>query len=357
MFNAHSKLLEKDHRLAMLVFFALVAGVAILPFGLWRLGQGQVLAGVLDLALVGCFAGATWYAWRRVQVALVARILSVLITVGCIAVAPVIGGLAALWGYVVLLANLMLAGRKIGFMLNLVLIAGLIVFHSGPTSALEQVTFLVTGLVVSIFGYVFALAADLQQQKLEALATFDPLTGVGNRRMLEHELGEVFAHGQRHGVKHGLAVLDIDHFKAINDTFGHVAGDAVLRSLARIVQNSLRNEDRLYRMGGEEFVLLLPDTSPAGLARTLGRLQDALRSRLAGPGGPVTVSIGACTTLEQDTDWKSWLARADTALYAAKEAGRDQVQIAKESGEIRPLRIRRRRANDRPEKEALPRLA
>jgi diguanylate cyclase len=356
MFNAHSKLLDKDHRLALLVFFAIVACAAVLPFAIWRFSQGQVVAGTLDLALFGCFAGAAWTAWRRSQITLVARVVSVLITVGCIAVAPVIGGLAALWGYAVLLANLMLSGRKLGFLLNLVLLAGIVVLHSGPTSTLEQVTFVVTGLMVSIFGYVFALVADQQRQRLEALATFDSLTGAGNRRMMEYDLAEAFAHGQRHGVKHGLAVLDIDHFKDVNDSFGHVAGDAVLVSLARLVQDSLRNEDRLYRMGGEEFVLLLPDTNSAGLARTLGRLQERLRSRLAGAGGAVTVSIGASTTREGETNWENWLARADEALYAAKSAGRDQVQIARESGEIRPLRIRRR-ANDRPEKVALPRLA
>lgn len=328
MFNAHSRLLEKDHRLAFLVLFGGVATVSIVPFGLWRLSHGQWLAGLLELALVCAFDGLVWYAWRHQKITLVARSISVIITLGCIALTPFIGMLAFLWGYPVAVANVMLAGRKIGFGLGLLLFAGIVLLQGEELFTLEAITFLATGLSVSIYAYVFSLAADQQREKLEALAAYDGLTGAGNRRMMENELQDAFRHARQYAVQHSLAVIDIDHFKSVNDTFGHQAGDQVLVSLAQLLGRLLRNGDRLYRMGGEEFVILMPDTEPAGLALALDRLQSLMRSGFIGPGGLITVSIGASTTSEADESWQSWLARADEALYAAKNAGRNQVKIA-----------------------------
>lgn len=343
MFNAHSRLLEKDHRLAFLVLFGVVATVSIVPFGLWRISQGQLLVGLLELSMVFAFDGLVWYAWRSQRITLIARTISVIVTLGCLALTPFIGKLALHWAYAVVIANIMLAGRKIGSCLNLLLLIGIVLLQGGQIASLEAITFLAAALSVSIYAYVFALSADQQREKLEALAAYDGLTGTGNRRMMEYELQDAFGHARQHGAKHGLAVIDIDHFKAVNDTFGHAAGDHVLVRLAQLLSRSLRSGDRLYRMGGEEFVILMPDTGPEGLALALDRLQSLLRSRLMGPADPITVSIGASTTLEDEPSWQSWLARADEALYAAKTAGRNQVKIAAESGGVRPPRTSRRR--------------
>ena len=343
MFNAHSRLLDKDHRLAFLVLFGVVATVSIVPFGLWRLSQGHLLAGLLELSMVVAFNGLVWYAWRSQKITPIARTISVIITLGCLALTPVIGMLALLWGFPVAVANVMLAGRTIGFGLNLLLLSGIVLLLGGQISSVEAITFLATGLSVSIYAYVFALATDRQREKLEALATYDGLTGAGNRRMMEHEIQDAFKHARQHGLKYGLAVIDIDHFKVVNDTFGHQAGDHALVRLAQLLSGALRSGDRLYRMGGEEFVILMPGTDPAGLALALGRMHSLLQSQLMSPGGPITVSIGASTTLESDQSWQSWLARADEALYAAKTAGRNQVKIATEPSEPQQPQTSRRR--------------
>lgn len=156
------------------------------------------------------------------------------------------------------------------------------------------------------------------------------------------------SHARRHQTRSSVAVLDLDHFKAINDTHGHEAGDQVLKSLVGLCRQALRNDDQIYRMGGEEFVLLVPGMDEPALMQALERLQAHLRPRLESPAGPVTVSIGAAMLEQDDADWSDWLARADQALYKAKDAGRDQVRVASSSASVS---FPRRRASDVPQQQ------
>lgn len=128
------------------------------------------------------------------------------------------------------------------------------------------------------------------------------------------------------GKSYGLVIMDLDHFKQVNDQFGHEAGDRILASLAKIIEQTTRRGDRLYRYGGEEFVLLLGDIDVAGLEIAISKIQTTLAEQLRGPGGPVTTSMGA-TLLNPDEDWLAWMARADEALYQAKNDGRDRAVI------------------------------
>jgi len=139
-------------------------------------------------------------------------------------------------------------------------------------------------------------------------------------------------HG-RSGTPWSIALLDIDHFKRINDRFGHDVGDRVLAELADILRKRLRAGDRLFRMGGEEFVVLLPDTDRTRLEHVLEKLLRAVRRELQCPAWSITVSIGGAT-LEAGEHRQGWLERADRAMYRAKET-RDAWSIAA------PVRLRR----------------
>lgn len=169
----------------------------------------------------------------------------------------------------------------------------------------------------------------------------DVLTGWHNRRYLQVRLKEELARASRDGSKLVCLMLDIDYFKAVNDTWGHAAGDAVLREFAQRIETQVRASDVAARYGGEEFVVLLPGIGTADGVR----LAERIRSAVAGaafelPGGdsiPVTVSIGisAASPPPQAKDLKtlgeSLLARADVALYNAKTEGRDRVVVERES--------------------------
>ena len=201
------------------------------------------------------------------------------------------------------------------------------------------IIFACTALICSLFAYLFAWRTTLQRRSLQELANLDPLTGVGNRRTLMQEIEIALANFRRHGNQCGLLLLDIDHFKVINDTHGHAEGDRVLVDLADLVWHTSRRTDRLFRLGGEEFVLLLPGADLSGLNSAAQNIVRAVGERVHTPGGPVTVSIGGTLLLPED-DGSSWIHRADICLYQAKNGGRNRSVIhgaesqGAESGEI-----------------------
>jgi diguanylate cyclase (GGDEF)-like protein len=177
-------------------------------------------------------------------------------------------------------------------------------------------------------------ALEVAHHALELTARTDPLTGAGNRRRLDEDLRAVRAHISRSGFVYGLLEIDLDHFKAVNDMLGHGAGDDVLQRTVTAIQNGLRAEDALYRLGGEEFLVIVSVPTVASLATAAERVR-ALVVDLAipHPGNPplgvVSVSIGA-TLIGMDELGLSddeWLGAADAALYAAKAGGRNQVRI------------------------------
>jgi diguanylate cyclase (GGDEF)-like protein len=123
-----------------------------------------------------------------------------------------------------------------------------------------------------------------------------------------------------------LALLDLDHFKRVNDRHGHEAGDQLLRRFVDLVRRSTRATDRLFRFGGEEFVLLMEHTDEIGALRAFGNLQRHIHEELRAGGEPVTVSMGAAV-LRHGENRDAWFARADAALYRAKQDGRDRLVL------------------------------
>jgi diguanylate cyclase (GGDEF)-like protein len=160
----------------------------------------------------------------------------------------------------------------------------------------------------------------------------DPLTGCLNRRGFDQAMTRELARVSRTGGELSLLSIDVDHFKSINDTYGHLAGDVVLRGLAARLQQTARVVDMVARTGGEEFSLLLPDTNLAGAFKAAVRACDLVRSHAFTVNGEplrLTISVGVAslTSAERsvaDTDLKQ---RADEALYAAKRDGRDRARV------------------------------
>lgn len=173
-------------------------------------------------------------------------------------------------------------------------------------------------------------ALEAQLQEMNELIRADQLTGALNRRGLDEAFEREFARSARSGQALCAALLDLDNFKRINDEFGHAAGDAVLVHFAKIVGDSLRSMDVLARFGGEEFVILLPATSPADAMMIMGRIQRELAEqtcRYQGHALPVTFSAGAAVYHAGEAQ-QDLLNRADAALYKAKHAGKNQTIFA-----------------------------
>lgn len=181
-------------------------------------------------------------------------------------------------------------------------------------------------------GLVYARSTDVTERKaeqeererlmaeVEVLARSDALTGLPNRRALDDQLPREMARALRTGTALCLAIVDIDHFKAYNDTHGHLAGDTVLRDCAAAWDGELRGEDTIVRFGGEEFLIILPGCEPADAAEIVERL------RAATPGAQ-TCSAGLARWMAGESV-DDLVARADKALYEAKESGRDRLVAA-----------------------------
>jgi diguanylate cyclase (GGDEF)-like protein len=167
--------------------------------------------------------------------------------------------------------------------------------------------------------------ADLKAENAR-MADTDSLTGIANRRSFTHLLGREVARTQRSREPLSLAVIDIDYFKKINDSFGHLAGDQVLRDVARAMADHVRDVDIVARYGGEEFAIVLPNCSTEGAVTVVERVRSAIAS--ASTLTKVTVSAGIATVAGEGGDGEALMAAADSALYASKRAGRDRVTVA-----------------------------
>jgi len=168
---------------------------------------------------------------------------------------------------------------------------------------------------------------EISEQEIRQLSLTDALTGVGNRRRLDEALIMEVERSARYHAALSLMVLDIDHFKRVNDSWGHETGDRILKETGAVLRKMARGTDIATRMGGEEFVVLLPETDLEAALICAERFRSALEARDCGLPAPVTSSFGvAC--LQSGESGASLLARADAALYAAKQAGRNRVAAA-----------------------------
>ncbi len=169
---------------------------------------------------------------------------------------------------------------------------------------------------------------DISSRKLvEQLSVTDRLTGIANRHALEDSLRAEEIRAERYGDTFAVLILDIDHFKSVNDTHGHLVGDVVLREIAECIGSRLRETDRLGRWGGEEFMVILPRTESAGAMIVAEEIRSAIAGRPAGPGLAITASIGV-SAWDSDESGEAVVGRADAALYRAKRAGRNRVEQA-----------------------------
>lgn len=182
------------------------------------------------------------------------------------------------------------------------------------------------GLATHVFNDMVNELRESQAALME-LATTDSLTSLANRKQIMTSLLSLYEHYKRYQSRFSILMLDIDHFKQVNDTYGHQAGDLVLAGIGEILRNNLRNIDAAGRYGGEEFLILLPESGKDDARRTAGRICDKISAVLFQTDKKVvrvTASIGIATISSEDKDEGDLVKRADAALYKAKESGRNK---------------------------------
>ncbi len=203
--------------------------------------------------------------------------------------------------------------------------------HLGNIRIYRETAFQERELAVAenmIAGLLYPLRNTLLYQEALQSATTDPLTGVNNRTAMEETMKRQIGLANRHGHALSLILLDLDHFKSINDKYGHLIGDQVLRAVAGVVQDTIRDSDMIFRFGGEEFLVMLHETKLSGAALLSERMRRKIEELEIFPDIDlrVTASMGVVTLCEDETAETIFM-RVDNAMYRAKNNGRNRVVV------------------------------
>jgi diguanylate cyclase (GGDEF)-like protein len=317
------------YRGRILYGLASAAAVCLLPFSVNAFVQGNpglgwgILCAFLVLGVDALFI----YLKKSPPIPLI--LLLVPIAAGTAVSLRVQGFFGALWAYpTVLLFTFGLSRRmaNVGNILLLLIISALVYHYIGFA---YTVRFFVTlTLTIVLANIVLSIIVDLHRRLLDQ-AILDPLTGVFNRRHMERCLSDAIERQRRNSAPTSLVLIDVDRFKTINDQFGHAKGDSVLKGIVSLIAKRSRKLDLLFRIGGEEFMLLLPDTKEPAAGVVAEQLRASVAELPLLDGLQVTLSIGV-SELQPGESLDSWMKHADDALYAAKKAGRNRVVCASE---------------------------
>jgi len=301
--------------------------LGVAPFMVLRYMQGQWIAAIVDTVIVVGFLCLGIYVYRTRRVRFASLAIASFCTAGVITTVYVIGPNQVYWAYPALMAVFYLVRPREAIVFALITVAVLTPRLIGNVDSHSATTILITVVVMSCFAFAFSLITNRQREQLVQLATKDPLTGAGNRRRLDSKLNDVVEGFKRNGTVASMLMLDLDHFKKVNDVHGHAVGDQILKRITEIVNLRIRVTDSLYRIGGEEFVVLLEGQDIERAKHLAEQLRTLVEANELVPDQAVTISLGVAELTSGETS-NDWMHRADEALYGAKRAGRNTTQLA-----------------------------
>ena len=323
--RSESKRRSIEHFLPLILSIAGALGV--LPFAVIRLMNGEWLIGIIDVFIVAGFLVLGTFVYRTRNVRVAGYAISVLCIGGVLTTVYVSGPQQIFWAYPAIIAVYYLIRPVEAVVASLVLLFALIPAVLPDGYYLSAVTTLITLVVTCAFAFAFSIITHRQRSQLMQLATRDPLTGAGNRRALENKLRHVVDISATTKAPTSMLLMDLDHFKQVNDRHGHAAGDEILRSITEIVNLRIRVTDSVYRIGGEEFVVILEGQDLHRAAHLAEQLRTLIEANELVPDHSVTISVGVAE-LKDGESGNDWLHRADEALYRAKRSGRNAMSIS-----------------------------
>ncbi len=320
------ELLRKDFQLAMVVFLSSCAIVAIAPFSVLRYRAGEYWIASLDAGVVVVMSGILIYALRTRRTRLASLLITSFYSVAAAVIVHLRPEATIYWLYPVFIANFFLLSITRASITNLVVLLAVLPTHDQFSAPFEFYVAAVTLLLVDAMAAIFSWKTEQQRHQLRELAIRDPLTGTFNRRSLAESANKIIARARRGKSTASVIIMDLDHFKIVNDRYGHETGDRILRCVAERVMERIRaGSDTLFRYGGEEFVILLENTTLTDATQLAEQLRQEISQIRDDQVSTIEASFG-CAELAADDDQDSWLNRADQALYQAKADGRNCVR-------------------------------
>ncbi|MFK7993220.1 MAG: GGDEF domain-containing protein [Granulosicoccus sp.] len=317
-----------DFRAKATLGVALAALCLLFPIAILNFFNGNALTGIGSLGIVTLLATNVYLVLRERNHQLLT--LYALVPAGMIFMITVFqydGVIGSLWCYPSIVACYCMLSERRAWLANMIIlsISLTMVITTLPVKYSLRIT--ATLLALSLFSAILVRVIDQLHNRLQHQLVRDPLTGLFNRLTLKTKLELAIEQHRSGRSTASILAIDVDHFKAINDRFGHDTGDKVLVTLASICQANLRIDDHAFRTGGEEFLILLNGSGEKEANCIAERLRREIEVADIIPGQSVTISVGAAA-YRQGESWTEWVKRADDYLYTAKRMGRNRVTLS-----------------------------
>lgn len=303
-----------------------LTGIVLLtPFAIANIIQGQYLLSFCILMVIISCSISAWFCFHNQYYLEISLFVIVpFFIIADLLVLGQFGAVGSYWTFLAVISLYFILPKEAALIINIIFL-----FFVVPIAILSLETdvvlrFFAVLVGISFFTFISAHEVYKQHYLLKELAVTDTLTGLYNRSLLQGSLNNSISQNSRMLTPSAILMLDIDHFKKINDQFGHDVGDSVLKSTGDFFKMHFRTSDMVFRMGGEEFLVLLHNTDQTSALNLAENVCKDFEQLSLIPDHTVTISIGVAN-FQKDMDWKQWVKQADENLYQAKSNGRNRV--------------------------------
>lgn len=320
---------ERSTEEVILGYCSLGCALIILPFIPYRWWEGDYRLALIDTAIVAGIAVIGFFSWRSRNIEVTRTLLNIFSMIAVIASIYSKGIISVNWLYPMSVLSFFLSNIRNAWMINGLGMAVLVPMIFNGTSTDHAIVIMGSLVMSNLVAHIFASITTKHRRTLSEIAVRDDLTGAYNRRAFSQTLKESMELKQR-GLDRICAILiDLDHFKLANDSYGHFVGDELLVHLCKIIQGHIRLTDRLFRYGGEEFVLILRGFSLSKALYVAEKLRQAVEEDVFLGKHGVTISLGVAELKDHETQ-AEWMKRVDAALYESKKQGRNRTSAAED---------------------------
>jgi len=323
--NRSNSLHETDFHLKSTFWLSVTAGTLVLPFAVYHLTHQHVGIGIGAVITSLSLYVVAWCCHRKIYKTAYTFIWLTPFTTFFVAyLTDKLGISGTYWCYSTVLLYYFMMSERQAWMSNIIFALVNLPLAWNLFDTQVAVRFSVTFLLVCAYSAIFLRVISKQYSELHILAITDKLTGLYNRTLLQDSLTQAIHQANRTNTAFTLIIMDIDYFKKINDELGHDMGDYVLVQLGAFLKDSFRESDKVFRIGGEEFLILVYNTDAANSANIAEKLRKNIENLPLIPDRKVTMSIGVAG-LGSAKGWKEWMKVCDMNLYEAKNSGRNRV--------------------------------
>lgn len=319
--------IKRDNAEYVIFVLCTTLAVAVAPFAVIRIINSDWVMAALDCAIMlsmGLLVGYVYKTRRHTA----ASIFVASIFVGATVVTTHLQGISQLpWAYPAFTVTFYLLSPTRALVATTAALLSIVPVITSEGPFIEQIKIIVSIALNIIAAFAFAKLTQKHRNELNQLMKIDPLTLAGNRRAMDMDLSRLLEEHAKYGTALTAFMIDIDHFKAVNDSCGHLFGDSVIAQIAKVIATHMRDNERLYRYGGEEFLVVARNIDIDDASILAERLRQHVEVTPFERGIHLTISIGVAH-LETHENIEEWLKRSDNALYQAKKQGRNCVVLA-----------------------------